>query len=159
VLDVDGVLTDGRVTVMPDGQLLRNLSSKDSFAIQYAVKKGLQLAVITGGNSMAIAEVLHRLGIAHVYLESKNKLQVLESFCTSMKLSKGEILYMGDDLPDYEVMCAVGVACCPADACVEVRNIAHYISHKNGGDGCVRDIIEQTLRVQGKWFDRTALEW
>lgn len=159
IFDVDGVLTDGMVSVMPDGQLIRRLSSKDGYALQYAVKKGYNIAVITGGNSMAVSESLQRLGVRHIFLESKNKVAVFDTFVTKHKLTHEEILYMGDDIPDYEVLTKVGVATCPADACEEVRGIAHYVSHKIGGHGCARDVIEQTLRVQGKWFDTDAHEW
>lgn len=159
IFDVDGVFTDGTVVVMPDGQLLRRLSARDSYALQYAVKKGFLIAIITGGNSSAVSDAFQRLGVRHIFLESSNKLEVYSTFAERHSIAHHEVLYMGDDIPDYEVMTRVGVAACPNDACVEVRQIAHYVSHKNGGAGCVRDIIEQTLRVQGKWFDHDAHHW
>ena len=159
IFDVDGVLTNGMVSVMPDGQLIRQLSSKDGYALQYAVKKGYQVAIITGGKSVAMSDALQRLGVRHIFLESKNKVDVFNTFVAKHKLSPEEILYMGDDIPDYEVLKLVGVSSCPADACEEVRGVVHYVSHRNGGYGCVRDVIEQTMRVQGKWFDTDAHEW
>jgi 3-deoxy-D-manno-octulosonate 8-phosphate phosphatase (KDO 8-P phosphatase) len=159
IFDVDGVFTDGMVMLMPDGQLLRRFSAKDSYALQYAIKKGMLVAIITGGNSMAVAESLRHLGVRHVFLESKNKLSVYEKFIADHGISDEEILYMGDDIPDYPVLSRVGVSTCPADAGEEVKRICHYVSHRNGGRGCVRDVIEQTMRAQGKWFDNDAFEW
>ncbi len=159
MFDVDGVLTDGTVGILPDGQLVRNMSSRDGYALQYAIKKGFRIVIITGGNSMAVSEVLQRLGVRHIFLESKNKAQVFDNFVSTHKLKTEEILYMGDDIPDHQVLSRVGVATCPADACEEIRSMCHYVSPKNGGKGCARDVIEQTLRVQGKWFDTDAHEW
>ncbi len=159
VFDVDGVFTDGTVIVMPDGQLLRRLSAKDSYALQYAVKKGFRIAIITGGNSMAVSDAFQRLGVRHVYLESANKLKVYNTFLEKEGITDKEVLYMGDDIPDYQVLCRAGVATCPNDASSEVKAISHYVSHKKGGKGCVRDIIEQTLRVQDKWLDHDAHDW
>lgn len=159
IFDVDGVFTDGMVTVMPDGQLLRRLSAKDSYALQYAIKKGMRVAIITGSNSMSVAESLRHLGVRHVFLQSKNKIAVYEKYIADQGISDQEILYMGDDIPDYAVLSRVGVSTCPADASQEVKHICQYVSHKNGGNGCVRDVIEQTLRAQEKWFDDDALEW
>ncbi|MCA1761657.1 MAG: KdsC family phosphatase [Cryomorphaceae bacterium] len=159
IFDVDGVFTNGMVHIMPDGLLLRQLSVKDSYAIQYAIKKEYRIAIITGGNSMAVRDGLQSLGIQHIFLESKNKEKVYRDFAERESLNFSEILYMGDDIPDYDVMKLSGVAACPADASQEIKQISNYVSHKKGGEGCVRDIIEQTLRVQGKWFDKDALEW
>jgi len=159
IFDVDGVFTDGMVTVMPDGQLLRRLSSKDSYALQYAIKKGMRVAIITGSNSMVVADSLRHLGVRHVFLESKNKLAVYEKYIGDQGISDEEILYMGDDIPDYAVLSRVGVSTCPADASQEVKSICQYVSHKKGGNGCVRDVIEQTLRAKDKWFDDDAHEW
>lgn len=159
VFDVDGVFTDGTVTVMPDGQLLRNLSAKDCYALQYAVKQGMRVAIITGSNSMSVAESLRHLGVRHIFLQSSNKLVVYEKFKETEAISDEEILYMGDDIPDYAVLSRTGISCCPADAGEEVKRICHYVSRKNGGKGCVRDVIEQTLRAQNKWFGEDALIW
>lgn len=159
IFDVDGVFTDGMVSVMPDGQLIRRLSSKDSYAVQYAIKKGYLVALITGGNSIAVRDSFQSLGVHDVFLESMDKKKVFDDFILKKELSVEEILYMGDDIPDYEVMSLAGVAACPADASAEIKSISHYVSHKKGGEGCVRDIIEQTLKVQGKWFDKDAFHW
>ena len=159
IFDIDGVFTDGTVQVLPDGQFIRRLNVKDSYAVQYAVKKGYSIAIITGGNSIAMRDGLQGLGITHIFMESKNKASVYDEFLKSQGVSAREVLYMGDDIPDYEVMSRSGVAACPADASAEIKRISNYISHKKGGDGCVRDIIEQTLKVQGKWFDNEAFDW
>jgi len=159
IFDIDGVLTDGKVQVTQDGQLLRSLSVKDGYALQYAVKKKFNIAIITGSNSLPIHDSLQRLGIRHIFLESNIKLPVSEKFLSKHEINPSEVLYMGDDIPDYEVMKYCGVAVCPADASEEIKRISDYVSNKKGGEGCVRDIIEQTLKVQDKWFDRDALEW
>jgi 3-deoxy-D-manno-octulosonate 8-phosphate phosphatase (KDO 8-P phosphatase) len=159
IFDVDGVFTDGMVLVMPDGQFVRRMNSKDSYALQFAIKKGLRIAIITGGNSIAVRDGLHSLGVKHIFLQSRNKEQVFDTFVEKQGISASEILYMGDDIPDYRVMEKCGLATCPADAAEEIKSISDYISVKKGGHGCVRDIIEQTLKVQGKWFDEDALEW
>ena len=159
IFDIDGVLTDGKVQITPDGQLLRSLSVKDGYALQYAVKKNFTIAIITGGNSLPVHDRLQSLGIRHIFLESKVKLPILERFLVKYKLNAAEVLYMGDDIPDYEVMERCGVEVCPADASEEIKRISDYVSNKKGGEGCVRDIIEQTLKVQDKWFDHDALEW
>ncbi len=159
IFDIDGVFTDGMVHVMPDGQLLRKLSVKDSYALQYAIKKGVRIAIITGGNSIAVHDSLQRLGVKHIFLQSKNKERVFDTFVAKQGITSAEVLYMGDDIPDYRVMEKAGIAVCPADASEEIKGISDYVSIREGGKGCVRDIIEQTLRVQGKWFDDDALEW
>ena len=159
IFDIDGVFTDGTVQVMPDGQFLRTLNTKDSYAVQYAVKKGYSIAIITGGNSSAVHDSLQSLGITHIFMESSNKASVYDKFLKSQGIVESEVLYMGDDIPDYEVMSRSGVAACPADASAEIKRISNYVSHKKGGEGCVRDIIEQTLKVQGKWFDNDAFDW
>jgi 3-deoxy-D-manno-octulosonate 8-phosphate phosphatase (KDO 8-P phosphatase) len=159
IFDIDGVFTDGMVHVMPDGQLLRKLSVKDSYALQYAIKKGVNIAIITGGNSIAIHDSLQRLGVKHIFLKSKNKEQVFDTFVQKLGITAEQVLYMGDDIPDFRVMEKAGVAACPADASEEIKQISDYVSNRNGGGGCVRDIIEQTLKVQGLWFDDDAHEW
>ena len=159
IFDIDGVFTDGMVHIMPDGQLLRKMSVKDSYALQFAIKKGLNIAIITGGNSIAVHDSLQRLGVKHIFLQSRNKEQVFDTFVQKQGITSKEVLYMGDDIPDYKVMEKAGVAACPADASEEIKQVSDYVSNRNGGAGCVRDIIEQTLRVQGKWFDEDALEW
>lgn len=158
IFDVDGVLTDSKLILWQD-QLLRTLNSKDGYAIQYAVKMGYRVCVITGGNALNVKEALEGLGVAEVHLSSFNKLTVYEHMKGKYGFSDADVLYMGDDINDYEVMQKVGVATCPQDAAVEIKHIAHYQSPYIGGNTCVRDVIEQTLRVQGNWFSEKAFEW
>ncbi len=158
IFDIDGVLTDG--TVYPyHGELLRGLSSKDGYAIQYAVKKGYKVFIITGGNSEDVKTSLIHLGVTEVHLRSSHKVQVYEQLKEKHGFRDEEVLYMGDDLPDYQVMQLVGMAACPQDAAIEIKHISHYQSPYMGGKGCVRDMIEQTLRVQNDWFHEEAFVW
>ncbi|MEM9050776.1 MAG: HAD hydrolase family protein [Bacteroidota bacterium] len=159
IFDVDGVFTDGVVLVMPGGQFVRRMNSKDGYAVQYAAKKGYRLVVITGGNSVDVKAGLEGLGVKHVFLSSHNKEKVYDQYLSDHNLDPKEVLYMGDDIPDFKVLEKSGVATCPADAAEEVKKISDYVSVKKGGKGCVRDVIEQTLKVQGKWFDEDALDW
>jgi 3-deoxy-D-manno-octulosonate 8-phosphate phosphatase (KDO 8-P phosphatase) len=158
LFDVDGVLTDGIVYPFKD-DLLRGLNSKDGYAIQYAVKKGFRVFIVTGGSSEAVKQSLLHLGVTDVFLRSSNKIQVYEQLKAAYNLTDNEVAYMGDDLPDYQVMKHVGLAACPQDAVVEIKHISHYQSPLNGGKGCARDVIEQTLRVQEQWFHEEAFEW
>ncbi|MBI1838568.1 MAG: HAD hydrolase family protein [Flavobacteriia bacterium] len=158
IFDVDGVLTDSSLLLFK-GEILRTLNSKDGYAIQYAIKMGYRIVIITGGNSLDVKDVLLSLGVNEVCLSSFNKLSVYNRLKTKYNMVDEEVLYMGDDLPDYEVMQNVGVASCPQDACMEIKQISHYQSPFNGGQHCVRDVIEQTLRVQHKWFSEKAFEW
>lgn len=151
ILDVDGVLTDGKVLVMESGEMVRNMNSKDGYALHLAITKGYRLAVISGGNNVAVKNALARTGIADVFIGIHDKLICYNDYLQKNKLSDTEVLYMGDDLPDYDVMSRAGVAVCPNNAAVEIKQICDYISPNNGGEGCVRDIIEQVLRVQGNW--------
>lgn len=151
IFDIDGVLTDGTITLMPDGEQLRSMNIKDGYALQLAVKKGFKIAVISGGKSESVRKRLNGLGIYDVYLGSDNKMETYEEFILTYNIHPDEILYMGDDVPDYEVMKRIGVPTCPCDSVPEIKNISIYVSDKNGGKGCVRDIIEQVMRVQGKW--------
>ncbi len=151
MFDIDGVMTDGKVYFFHDGTPIRNLNNKDAYAIQLACKKGYKVVVITGGSSEIIKDALHRLGIEHVFLKQHDKLQCYKDFIAEHKLEDKSVLYMGDDLPDYEVMQRAGIAACPNDAATEIKDISIYISDKKGGDGCVRDVIEQVMRVRGDW--------
>ncbi len=159
MFDFDGVLTDGKVLVLPDGEQLRMSNVRDGYALQLAIKKGLNIVIITGGKSESMAKRFEALGITDVFLGVPNKMEVFESYLKEHLLTPKEVLYMGDDIPDYYVMKKSRIAACPANACSEIKNISHYISHYNGGEGCVRDIIEQVLKVNGKWFDKDAHEW
>lgn len=158
MFDVDGVLTDGDILLFRD-EFVRTLNVRDSYAMQYAVKMGFKIMVITGGSSQEVKKRLMSLGVHEVHLNSSNKLTVYNNIKENHKLKDEEILYMGDDIPDYEVMNKAGVAACPQDAAIEIKHISHYQSPFNGGKRCVRDVIEQTLRVQNKWFSEEAFEW
>lgn len=159
IFDVDGVMTDGIVLLTPDGQMLRSMNVKDGYAIQLAVKKGYRIIIITGGNSEAVRQRFEGLGVKEVYLSVGNKLKLFHEIVKNDKLKMENILYMGDDIIDYEIMKEVGVAACPADAAEEIKHISHYISSVPGGKGCARDILEQVMKVQHKWFDEDGFHW
>lgn len=158
IFDVDGVLTNGEVLLYKE-EFVRVLNARDGYALQYASKQGYTILIITGGSSERVRERLMGLGVTEVRLSSKNKLEVYEELKKKYNFSDDQALYMGDDIPDYQVLKTVGVATCPQDAAVEIKSICDYQSPKNGGEHCVRDVIEQTLRVQDKWFKEGALEW
>jgi 3-deoxy-D-manno-octulosonate 8-phosphate phosphatase (KDO 8-P phosphatase) len=151
IFDIDGVLTNNTVFVTEDGQLLRNLYSKDGYAIQLAVRKGYKIVIISGGHNDPVKKVLERAGVPFIFIKQHDKLQCYKDLINEHSLRDEEIAYMGDDLPDWEVMKRVGIAACPKDAATEIKDICIYISDKKGGEGCVRDIIEQTMRAQGTW--------
>lgn len=153
VFDLDGVLTDGTVYIDAEGEQLRAMNIKDGYALQLAVKKGYHVAIISGGTSQTVLKRFHALGIPDVYLGVKDKQAALEQFLAAKQASSAQVLYMGDDMPDREVMRKCLVATCPADACEEIKAISHYISPKAGGKGCVRDVIERVLKVQQKWSE------
>ncbi|GAB5419242.1 MAG: HAD-IIIA family hydrolase [Crocinitomicaceae bacterium] len=158
VLDVDGVFTDGSVMLLNE-EVVRTLNSRDGYAVQFASKMGYRILIITGGHSPSVKSRLENLGVTEVCLRSSNKVDVYNSLKKKYDFTDEEALYMGDDIPDYQVMKMVKVATCPQDAAVEIKSIAHYQSPINGGKGCVRDVIEQTLRVQKRWFNKEAFEW
>lgn len=151
MFDIDGVLTDGKVLVMDSGEMVRNLYSKDGYAINQAVNKGYRLVVISGGNNMAVQNALNRNGVTDIFIKTRDKLDCYLAYLKLHHLTDEQVMFMGDDLPDHEIMSRAGVAACPGDAAPEIKAISHYVSIRNGGEGCVRDIIEQVLRVQGKW--------
>ena len=157
--DVDGVLSDPKVYLSPIGELLRTMNTKDGYALQYAVKRGYPIAIITGAKTESVGIRFSALGIDDIYLAASDKMKDFNHFRNKYNLEPIEILYMGDDLPDHEVMTNCGVACCPADAVEEIKAISAYISHIKGGEGCVRDIIEQVLRLHGRWMDGEAFTW
>lgn len=161
VFDVDGVFTDGTVTLMPGGDQVRKMNIKDGYAVQHAIKKGIEIAIISGGRSEMVRERFKGLGVHNVYLGASYKMEVFEEFLLTYNLKKEEILYMGDDIPDYEIMREVGIAACPNDAASEIKEVAHYISPIKGGEGCVRDILEQYLKLKGLWFnpDSETFSW
>ena len=151
IFDIDGVLTDGTIQVTTQGELYRTMHTKDGFALKTAIDKGYYICIISGGSNEGVRKRLEGLGIETIFLGAHNKLDILEQYCKSLAIAKHTILYMGDDIPDLEVMKRVGLACCPQDAVPEIKAISNYISHKKGGQGCVRDVIEQVLKVQDNW--------
>ena len=152
ILDVDGVLTNGKILVTSKGKMLREMNTKDGFIIKYALEKGFKIFIISGGTNKGVKERLKDLGIDEIFLGEHRKKNTYEKLIKKYNLKKNEIVYMGDDIPDIPVMKKIGVPCCPNDAVPDVKQISVYVSKKNGGQGCVRDIIEQTLRVQDKWI-------
>ena len=150
VFDMDGVLTDGSLLVMDEG-MIRRMHVKDGYALQLAVKRGYTVMVISGGKSPQVKERLANLGVEHVYMPVEDKLEKLKAVMATQNLRREHILYMGDDIPDIDVMRYCGLACCPADAVAEIKKISKYISPLNGGEGCVRDVIEKVMKLQGKW--------
>lgn len=159
IFDVDGVLTDGSVILDSSGEMIRTMNTKDGFALQHAIKKGYRICIITGGNSIMVKQRLEYLGIKDVYLSAHEKLDIFNSYLSENNINANQVLYMGDDLPDYPCIKAAGIGACPHDSAVEIREIANYISHIDGGKGCVRDVIEQTLRLHNKWFDKDSFKW
>lgn len=157
VFDVDGVLTNGDLVILPNAVMARTMNVKDGYALQLAVKKGYKIAIISGGTSFDVKERLSLLGIADIYMSVTNKVAALDNFIQKHQLHKNEILYMGDDMPDLDVMQAVGLPCCPADAVDEIKTISKYISSVNGGKGCVRDVIEKTLKLANDWQHNEAV--
>jgi 3-deoxy-D-manno-octulosonate 8-phosphate phosphatase (KDO 8-P phosphatase) len=158
IFDVDGVLTDGTV-LLYSGEVIRSMNSKDSFAIQYAAKLGYRIFIITGGDSQEVKMRLERLGITDVVLSAKNKVDSFKILQEKYSIELENVLYMGDDIPDLHLLEMVALPCCPQDSAIEIKEIAAYVSPILGGKGCVRDVIEQTLRVQGKWMLPEAMEW
>ena len=159
IFDYDGVLTDGTVIISKDGELIRTANVKDGFALKHATDMGYRVVIISGGKSDSVRLRFIPLGIKDVFLGVSDKLLKYNEFVAENHLKDEEVIYMGDDLPDYPVMNKAGVAACPADAVPEIKNIAHYISHCKGGEGCARDVIEQVMKVQGKWFTDKAFIW
>lgn len=157
VFDVDGVMTDGSVQVFDTGEQLRTMNTKDGYCLQLAIKKGYRILVISGGASEGVRLRLQKLGIQDVFLKVENKQEKLLEYAREHGLEEKDMLYMGDDIPDYQVMKQVGLACAPADAAPEIRHIAAYISSFSGGHGCVRDVIEKVLKLNGHWELDTSL--
>lgn len=153
VLDVDGVLTDGTVLVTSEGEMLRTMSIKDGYAIKVAIQKGFKVCIITGGTNEGVKKRLQGLGVTDFYLGSHNKVDALDEYLDIYDIPRQEVLYMGDDIPDVPAMQQVALPCCPQNAVPEVKRVAKYISHINGGQGCVRDVVEQVLKVKGHWME------
>lgn len=158
--DVDGVLSNHTITLHPAGEPMRTVNTKDGYAIQYAVKSGLNIAIITGARTESIKIRYSKLGVKDIYIAAGVKVEIFEDWINKYNLKEDEIIYMGDDIPDYEVMKRVGCPCCPADAVPEIKEISRYVSTYKGGDGCARDIIEQVMKAQGIWMkDKKAFGW
>jgi len=153
--DLDGVLTNGKVAVMPNGDWIREMDIKDGYALQHAIKSGLHIAVITGSASAAVGERLQKLGIRNFHQNVSSKSTVIKDIMREHGLSQQQVLFMGDDIPDLEAFGEVGLKTCPADAVNELLQQADYISPRNGGNGCVRDVIEKTMRAKGIWEQST----
>ncbi len=155
IFDVDGVFTNSDILILEDGNLLRKMSVRDGYAVKRAIKAGYRICVITGGTSSGVISRLQGLGITDIYVGISDKLDTFEEFVTTYDIDTDGILYMGDDIPDYEAMRRVGLPCCPQDSANEIIEICQYISPKNGGDGCVRDVIEKVLKLHGKWLEES----
>ena len=151
IFDVDGVLTDGTITITTSGEQLRRMNIKDGYAMKTAVDAGYNVCIISGGSNEGVRKRLQGLGIKDIYLGAHNKVVHYEEYLNNYNLKANEIIYVGDDIPDHPVMSLVGLPCCQQDAAIEIKAISKYISHNKGGKGCVRDIIEQVMKVQGKW--------
>ncbi|HON17889.1 MAG TPA: HAD hydrolase family protein [Salinivirgaceae bacterium] len=151
VFDVDGVFTDGSLLLLSNGQEARTMNIRDGYAVHYAVKQNFPIAIISGGDDEAVRMRFKKLGVADIFVPSADKCKDFITFTKKYNLNPDNVLYMGDDMPDYEVIQMAGIRTCPANADSEIKNLAHYISLYEGGKGCVRDVIEQALRAQGKW--------
>ena len=158
VFDIDGVLTDGTLILLPGGAMVRRMNIKDGYGLQLAIKKGYHIVIISGGNSPEAEERLAKLGVKHIYMRCENKKEALQQFMVQYNLQAGEILFMGDDIPDFEVMDMVGLPCCPRDAVAEIKEIAKYISPVKGGEGCCRDVIEKVMKLRGHWEINTSIK-
>lgn len=155
VFDVDGVLSLQTQEISPDGELIRTSCTKDGYALMYAIRKGYIIAIISGGGAPGVRERLEKLGIVpeNIYLKIADKMEALEDIMCNCQLEPEEVMYMGDDIPDYPVMSRVGLPVCPCDACEEIKSISRYVSDIKGGEGCVRDVISQVLKAKGDWMD------
>ena len=164
VFDIDGVMTDNTVQILPDfnidGKIVmaRTMNVKDGYAIQLAIKLGYPIAVISGGKETGSGKRLHDLGVKHVFMDVKDKVACFQDFIKDFDINAADTLYMGDDIPDYEVMQLAGIKTCPADACTEIKAISDYLSPLKGGKGCVRDVIEKTLKLQDNWPVKTDIQ-
>lgn len=159
IFDVDGVLSGQQIPLGPDGMPMRTVNIKDGYALFTARKKGMHIGIITGGNSEAVRTRFKSLNITDIYMSSHTKINDFNDYISKHKLNPKHIMYMGDDIPDYPVMKAVGIPVCPLDAAPEIKNISLYISDKKGGEGCARDVIEQVMKAKGMWMDDEAFGW
>lgn len=160
IFDVDGVLSAETITMDRDGHPLRTVNIKDGYAIQLAQKLGLRIVILTGGTTEAVRVRYEGLGVKDIFMGAAVKIETYERFTKENSISDDEVMYVGDDIPDYEVMKRVGCPCCPNDACTDIKDISIYISPRNGGYGCGRDVIEQVLRAKGMWLSSAkAFGW
>lgn len=157
--DIDGVLSTTKVYAFSSGEMVRTMNIRDGYAMQYAIKKKYPIAIISGGISEAVRERFLKLGITDIYMGSSDKKGNFLDFISKYNLDQADVLYMGDDIPDIEILEITGVPTCPSDAVEEVKAICKYISDKPGGDGCVRDVMEQVLKLHGNWLDTLHLKW
>ena len=159
VFDIDGVLSRQTIALASDGEPLRTANIHDGYAINLAVRSGYGVAIITGGNTESVRVRYSALGIKHIYMSSSNKMKDFLHLIENTDYKPEEMVYVGDDIPDYHVMKKVALPIAPADAASEIKGIARYISPKKGGEGVARDIIEQVLKVQGNWMNEEAFGW
>ena len=160
IFDIDGVLSSETITLSSECEPLRTVNIKDGYAIQLAVKHGLKIAILTGANVSSIRRRYEGLGVEDIYTGCAVKIETYDKFLNKYGISDDEVMYMGDDIPDLEIMRRVGCPVCPKDACNEIKSISLYVSDLIGGHGCGRDVIEQVLRAQGKWvMDKKAFGW
>ena len=160
IFDIDGVLSAETITMNAEGEPLRTVNIKDGYAIQLAVKMGLHIAILSGAQTESVRRRYEGLGVPDIFLKAAVKIKVYDDFLAKYGLSDENVIFVGDDIPDYEVLSRCGCPCCPADAAPEIKEICTYVSHKKGGYGCGRDIIEQVLRAQVKWMkDKKAFGW
>jgi 3-deoxy-D-manno-octulosonate 8-phosphate phosphatase (KDO 8-P phosphatase) len=152
VLDVDGVLTNGKLILEGSGEITRTISTRDGYIIRRAIKKGYNVSIITLGNSKMFEKMMNYLGVSDIFSSVENKLETLNSYCSSKNITLENVLYMGDDMPDIDCIKSASIGTCPNDAVPEIRKVADYISHVNGGDGCVRDVMEQVLKINNDWL-------
>ncbi len=157
VFDVDGVMTDGTLLVLPDGIMARRMNIKDGYALQLAIKKGYRVLVISGGDAPEVKDRLSKLGVTDVWMKTYHKKQVLTEYLEKNAITREEVLYMGDDIPDLDVIQLAGLPCCPSDAVQEIKDKSVYISHIGGGAGCVRDVIEKVMKLRGDWNEDTSV--
>lgn len=159
IFDVDGVLSGQQIPLGEDGTPMRTVNIKDGYAMHNACKKGMNIAIITGGDSEAVRVRYEKLGVKHIYMQSHIKMVDFNDYIKKTGLDPKKIMYMGDDIPDYPVMKAVGIPVCPIDAAPEIKKISLYISDKRGGEGCARDVIEQVMKAKNLWMDDEAFGW
>ena len=154
VFDVDGVLTDHSIFVFENGKIVRKLNDKDLIALQKAIEHQYKIAIISGGSLNGLAPIFKEIGITNLYEKTRDKKEAYDDFKNAYEINDEQVLYMGDDLPDYQVMRIVGLPACPKNAAPEIRTITQYLSPYKGGEGCVRDVIEKVLRLKKVWLPK-----